>query len=857
MSVQKTLVFVAASAILSAVLFVWFRPHDQSAVQSQIQKLIQEYDDAIYIEGDYQSAKNAANEILSLSGKSSDSRSLEVRGLIRLAYLEIAAGKWGNNWGKNIKACQTLVSQEPTIDRAEFLLYLGSIRGKWQGRFDEGLEKVQEAIWIANHVEDDRTLALAYLKLSELHVFLDQPSLVANNAYKGLTVAKSYGQKSIIVIALRNLVDELIFLGKASEAAEFGKQLLELKPNSFEAMYVLYQLGESNQLEEHVDNRISEVKDLEEEGQNLGARRASDFGKVLTRSAMGYLHRHELSKCRERAKLAIPYLQASGDKISLATCRKLLRVAQLEMADDVDKVDKIAEEFGDDEDLPDTFLTIAYAKVGELEKSLYWKQRVLERKEKRFSREIGFLQQSSESYWESELRLRKQTELNDEIISKSTRRVWFLSTIVALGLTVCALLGCFYHLLRRERNSLEETVKARTMSLSKAMEEASAADRAKGDFLAQINHEIRNPLTAILSYCELLSSNSERSIEFVAGIESSSQHLRKLVDEILEVSKIESTGLKTDLVEFLPQQTANVINGIMAEQATQKGLKLNCVFTGNHEIKILADQTKIRQIALNLIGNAIKFTENGTVNATFELKEENDPTDANLTIVVQDSGIGIPEEETGKVFDRFTKASNGAACDGSGLGLFIVNQLVSCLDGDITLTSELGVGTKAIVCLPVKIVDDSVANSQVRFDDGQNKINDPSFKSAKRVLVVDDQEMIRITLKLQLEASGMECETTEELERTIDFVENWRPHLVLLDLRMPKHSGFEVIKKIRQSNNSSIAVYAITGDATERVRQKCVSCGFDGFITKPFKISTILEVLDSCNEEASVSMSKQ
>ena len=857
MSVQKILVFVAAFAILSAVLFAWFRPHDQSAVQSQIQKLVQEYDEAIYLNGDYQSAKNAANEIISLSGKSSDSRALKVRGLIRLAYLEIVAGKWGNNWGKNIKACQALVSQEPTIDRAEFLLYLGGIRGKWQGRFDEGLEKVQEAIWIANHVEDDRTLALAYLNLSELHVFLDQPSLVANNAYKGLTVAKSHGQKSIIVIALRNLVDDLIFLGKASEAAEFGKQLLELKPNSFEAMYVLYQLGESNQLEEYVDSRISEVKKLEEEGQRLGNRRAADFGKVLTRSAMGYLHRHELSKCRERAKLAIPYLEASGDKISLATCKKLLRVAQLEMADDVDKVDKIAEEFGEDEDLPDTFLTVAYAKVGELEKSLYWKQRVLERKEERFGREIGFLQQSSESYWESELRLRKQTDLNNEIISKSTRRVWFLSTIVALGLTVCALLGCFYHLLRRERNSLEETVKARTMSLSKAMEEASAADRAKGDFLAQINHEIRNPLTAILSYCELLSSNHERSIEFVAGIESSSQHLRKLVDEILEVSKIESSGLETDLVEFFPQQTANGINGIMAEQATQKGLKLNCVFTGNHEIKILADQTKIRQIALNLIGNAIKFTENGTVNATFELKDQGKPTDANLTIVIQDSGIGIPEEEMGNVFDRFTKASNGAACDGSGLGLFIVKQLVSCLDGDITLTSELGVGTKAIVSLPVKIINDSVTNSQVRIDDGQNQINDPSFKSAKRVLVVDDQEMIRITLKLQLEASGMECETTEELERTIEFVENWRPHLVLLDLRMPKHSGFEVIKKIRQSNNSSIAVYAITGDATEKVRQKCVSCGFDGFITKPFKISTILEVLDSCHEEASVSMSKQ
>ena len=854
MAIRRTLIFALMAAILIAVSiavsFAWYRPQGQSAIQAEIEKLVQEYDDAVYLENNYKAAINVANEILGLSSKSADSQSVKVRGLIRLAFAEIAFGNWGNRWRENIKTCQTLVSQEPTIDRAEFLLYLGNIRGKWQSRFDEGLEKIQEAIWIANHIKDDRTLSLAYAKLSKMHGFLEQSNLVAQNAYRSVAVAKSYGRKSIVVTTLQNLISQLIYLDKIPEAAEFGNQLLKLKPDADYAMNVLFLANESNQFEVYVDNRIEEVTKLEEEGDSLSPRLTAKFGKLLRRSALAYLHRNKFSKCRERAELAMPYLKAAGDNHSLSTCTRMLTVTQLEKADDVEKVDKIAAAFGDDDEFPDKALAVAYAKVGELEKSLYWKERVLELKEKRQGSEIGFLRQSSELYWESELRLRKQTALGNEIVAKSTKRVWMLGTVLTLGLTVVALLGCFYFLLRRERNSLEALVKSRTLSLSKAMQKANAADKAKSDFLAQINHEIRNPLTAILSYCDLLSFNPghDRSSEFVAGIESSSQHLRKLVDEILEVSKIESSGLEREYIEFYPEQTVNDINGIMAEQATQKGLKLNCIFAGSKKLSIFSDETKIRQIALNLIGNAIKFTEDGSVNASFELKEHDNVNNAKLIIVVNDSGIGIPENETSSIFDRFTKASNGGVRDGSGLGLYIVRQLVSCLDGEITMNSELGVGTKTIVSLPVKLSSGSVTSSPPKTDWKQNDLEDSSLSSVKRILVVEDQEMIRTSLKLQLNASGVDCETTEDLKRTIEIVENWHPNLVLLDLRMPKHSGFEVLKQIRQSKNSSIPVYAITGDATDVVRQKCLSYGFDGFVTKPFKISTILEVLDSFSE---------
>ena len=443
-----------------------------------------------------------------------------------------------------------------------------------------------------------------------------------------------------------------------------------------------------------------------------------------------------------------------------------------------------------------------------------------------------------ELFWESKVNSRK-AELSDKHAADSQRRVWLLSTALAMGLTVCTLLVGFYVLLRRERNTLDDLVKKRTQSLSDAMEAASGADRAKGEFLAQINHEIRNPLTAILGYCDLLSLTQEQPHEFVVGIESSSIHLRELVDKILEVSKIESNGLELNSTEFLPAQTVSGVNDIVAEQAAQKELEFDCSFHGDATCSIFSDETKIRQVALNLIGNAIKFTQKGRVTVTFELIK----SDALLVIFVKDTGIGIAEAETRAVFDRFSKASNGSACDGSGLGLFITSRLVNCLAGEISLDSELGVGTEVTVRLPVKFTCDqwSIANSE--NDHETNTAEIPSVDQSKRVVIVDDQEVIRTSLRQLLNAHGMECKTAGNLEQTTELIANWQPDLILLDLRMPQHSGYEVFERIRLSASLNAPIYAMTGDATAQVQEKCLSLGFDGFIIKPFKISTIEEIL--------------
>ena len=843
MSVRNLILIGILAALVGVILVVIFQEDDRSAVQAKIEQLAQSYDDAVYLNGDYEAAKKAANEIVTLADQSNVPNATEVRGLIRLAFLELAVGKWGNRWRKKVKRCEELVSNEPTIDRAEFLLYSGVIKGKFQAKtIKKGIEQVEEALFVSSNIHDNRTLALAYTNLGELNNFLGHRTAVAENSYRAVTIAKHHGQKSILVRAFRNLINKLVYLEKFDEAALCGKEILKIKPQAQTGLYTLFMSGESDEYL-HLIERQLKVVQIKKNENSATNRDFAQIGKSLKKLAVACVVRGNLSACQKYTELAVPYLKAANDKISLRGCSELLDLVKLDQAKTVDEIDTIGDGLNRPSEMTMNAVANAYTKLGEFQQSAIWKAKADQSRIKHTASELGFLRKSAEVFWESKISSR-QAELNRKRATEAQRRVWLLSTA---GLTFCALLGGFYILLRRERNSLENLVEKRTQSLSTALEAASAADQAKNEFLARVNHEVRNPLTAILGYCDLLSLNKDKQLEFIAGIESSSLHLRELVDKILEVSKIESNDLELHRTEFPPAQTASGINDIVAEQAAQKGLEFDCSFHGDVTRSIVSDETKIRQIALNLIGNAIKFTEAGRVTVSFKLsKIKLSKSDALLEIVVKDSGIGIAKEETQTVFDLFSKASNGTACEGSGLGLFITKRLVECFDGEISLVSELGTGTEVTVRLPVEFACDQRASTNSQDDHDSNILEHPSsVNQTKRVVIVDDQEIIRTTLKQLLVAHGIECRTAGNLEQTMDLITNWQPDLVLLDLRMPDHSGYEVFKRIRQSVRSEVPVYAMTGDATAQVKKKCLSLGFDGFIIKPFNTKTIQEILEA------------
>lgn len=835
MSIRKIILLVALLALVAVAIGVMSQRREDHDVQGEVEQLVRDFDRLVYLEGNYQQARQTAEQMLKLADASND-QGVRVRGLIRLVFVEICFGKWGNKWGKRIKECQTLVSEKPTTDRAEFLFYLGAIRGRWQSRFDVGLEHVREAHRIADHIKDDRVLALAYINLSELYAFIGQRNLASRNAYLGVTVARHHGQPGITVRALRSLLPLTLSLGSFAEAQSVSEELLEYRPTSLDALFIQFLKEDSGEFKKQIEAYIARCR--KRDGERIRRADGARIGKLLRRLASGYLFHAEFEKCVDCSRRAIEYLQLAGDTTSIEQCQRLLKIAQLQGSSEIDKIDEVASGFI--EIMPYDAIAEAYRKFGNHEKSLQWRERSIDAREQRNAVDVNYLKQSSELFWDGERKMREQARKANQFAQESQRRVWLLTSALALGSTVCALLGCFYFLLRRERNSLEKTVESRTKSLSKAMEAANAADRAKSDFLAQINHEIRNPLTAILGYCELLTSRSGKSNELVNGIESSSLHLRQLVDRLLEVSRLESVGLEPSLSSFLPARIVGEIEEIMAKQASQKRLDFQCVFQGDRDVAVLSDETIIRQIAINLIGNAIKFTEHGNVHATFHITDQDESKEARLRLVVNDTGIGIQRSEQEAVFDRFTKASNGAAREGSGLGLFITRQLVQCLGGEIVLESRVGEGTVVTVDIPVNVHE--LAPEDLEDAKGGDD-SPPKVSKATKILIVDDQEMIRTLLQKQLVSYGFECESAATLSQTIDLVENWLPDLVLLDLRMPEHSGFEVFEQIRSSRNSNVSVVAMTGDATTEVERKCLGLGFDGFVTKPFQVKDILAML--------------
>ncbi len=835
-------------AIASFALYSRSQKTSPSTVEQEITHQVKLFDNALYGSLDRKTAKHAANEIIRLAARTTNPNETKARGIIRLAYANIATGHWDNQWKNRVEECEALIPAEPSVARAELLLYSGKLIGKWgKHNFEAGLRKVQRARAIANHVDDDRTLALTYVASTELQMFLGRSDMVAMHAYHGYSVANHHGEQSLKIVALRGLLSNMIYLHQLAEAGEVAKLLEEISPGSPDAKYVMFVTGESTEFRDHVLNAVQKLQAETQQPTGDTTIRQACLGNMLSRLARAYIMRNEPTEARKILVLAIPHLEAVHNTISLNACNNYLQITELALGDDIAVVDKIAanpsnvfpfEQFA-------LFVAAAYNRLGDKEKSNIWMARVLNASAETQTNEISFLKHSSEKFWDMECNLREADHRNREIANAAQVRVWYLSTALALGLTVCTLLGGCYYLLRRKSNSLEDIVKLRTGSLYNAMQKANAADQAKSDFLAQINHEIRNPLTAILGYCELLMMSNKTQNDFVSGIQASSLHLRELVDKILEVSKIETNGLEPQLVEFFPAQTTQDIYGIMTEQTTKRGLRFECVFKGDRNTLISSDETKIRQIALNLLGNACKFTEYGSITATFELRKLDMPSKAELVIDVNDTGIGIEKSQIDEVFGRFTKATNASTLDGSGLGLFITKRLVECLGGKITLSSSLGIGTRVRATLPVATIDSCPPPTDGNFAGAADEQDDSKALSAKRVLVVDDQPMIRHTLQLQLKSQGLLCETTDNLERAISLVKSWQPDLVLLDLRMPKSSGFDVLKEIRNSPNSNVPVYAITGDATVSSQQKCYSAGFDGFITKPFKIKLVVEALES------------
>ena len=416
-------------------------------------------------------------------------------------------------------------------------------------------------------------------------------------------------------------------------------------------------------------------------------------------------------------------------------------------------------------------------------------------------------------------------------------------------------------------------------ALKQAKEAADTANRAKSEFLANMSHELRTPLNAILGFTQLmqrdpsLPADHQRSVEIV---NQSGEHLLGLINDVLEMSKIEAGQVTLNEVECDLYRLLRSLEDMLQLKAQSKGLQLifDCDPTVPHCIK--TDENKLRQVLINLLGNAIKFTERGSVSLRVTakpienepLKNTNEPNAVRsewlvvnsqlLFFEVEDTGFGIAADEIGDLFKAFKQTRSGQQSqEGTGLGLRISQRFVQLMSGEITVRSEPGKGSCFSFYTQVKLAEAALMATVIKFSPPDSTVSTEPGQGKHRILIAEDNNANRLLLNRLLSNLGFEIQEVENGQAAIALWKQWQPHLIFMDMHMPILDGYEATQKIRQLeqrrntlqppssllSHSSTKIIALTASVFTEQRQESLTAGCDDFVSKPFRLEELLDVL--------------
>jgi signal transduction histidine kinase/CheY-like chemotaxis protein/HPt (histidine-containing phosphotransfer) domain-containing protein len=386
------------------------------------------------------------------------------------------------------------------------------------------------------------------------------------------------------------------------------------------------------------------------------------------------------------------------------------------------------------------------------------------------------------------------------------------------------------------------------LELHKSKEEAVAANQAKSVFLANMSHEIRTPMNAILGFTELLKrgyvKNEKESLKYLNTIHRSGKNLLELINDILDLSKVESGRLEVEKTWVEPYRIIQEVLQILDVKAQEKGIALSFAAQGALPQKIQTDPARLRQITFNLVGNAIKFTDQGSVTLTCRF--ENTSTGPRLLIEITDTGIGMPQERLETIFDPFVQADTTVTrrLGGTGLGLAIGRTFARALGGDITVESEPGEGSTFIVTLTTGNMDgilflqpDDVAISPEEFS--KEDAMRWQFPEA-RILVVDDGAENRELVRLLLQEAGLTVDEAENGQVGVQKAVATHYDVILMDIHMPVMDGFTAAQTLRQQGLKT-SIIALTANAMKGFEQECLEGGYSGYLTKPIDVNLFME----------------
>ena len=423
---------------------------------------------------------------------------------------------------------------------------------------------------------------------------------------------------------------------------------------------------------------------------------------------------------------------------------------------------------------------------------------------------------------------------NNEAAYAISRLNIFLTSVASAAILILATI-----IIRRQVKQLE-LIK----DLNKARKVALMSKEAKENFLANMSHEIRTPLNAIKGFGKILSKTnlSPEQQQYASIISTSSENLLNIVNDILDYSKIETGNLVLKNKSFQLSGILNDVESMFAPLVEEKSLKL--FFYADKAIPefVRGDPERLRQILVNLVSNAIKFTNEGNVSLTVKLIEDKQDT-IKIKFVVSDTGVGIPFENIRQIFERFEQLDHSLTRQqgGTGLGLSITKNLVEAMGGKISVKSEVNRGSVFEILLGFEKINE--ARTEKGIVEPSNNLSNNTLVNL-RILIAEDNAMNQLLIKSILDNYGVNSEIVENGEQAITAIRENRYDMVLMDIQMPKMDGINAVKLMRKELNITIPVIAMTAHVLPGEREKCIEAGMNDYLSKPLDEEEVITMLE-------------